>query len=216
MGTNHMFPLFCDETKSSIVAAEECCVKVAMNCHFQPMLEHTKTTYQCLFQYAHPPVDMRSLLVLRRIDSMWTDICPRIFILEVPDAISNSSCGVCEEHAGEKSKITLQWGPLTKRHFIRVSFGRGPLASLKAVESSSRSTRNTAERRHVLHLRSSARQSQYFCVIHYSDLQMQWLNCPLCFSFCCSNIHVRPCFPKALLKAIKRFSVQNSVGNLSR
>lgn len=49
MGTNHMFPLFCDETKSSIVAAEECCVKVAMNCHFQPMLEHTKTTYQCLF-----------------------------------------------------------------------------------------------------------------------------------------------------------------------
>jgi hypothetical protein len=54
---------------------------------------------------------------------MWTDICPRIFILEVPDAISNSSCGVCEEHEGEKSKITLQWGPLTKRHFIRISFG---------------------------------------------------------------------------------------------
>jgi hypothetical protein len=49
MGMNRMFPLFCIETKCSLVAAEECCVKVAINCHFQPMLEHTTTTYQCLF-----------------------------------------------------------------------------------------------------------------------------------------------------------------------
>lgn len=204
MGMNRMFPLFCIETKCSLVAAEECCVKVAMNCHFQPMLEHTTTTYQCLFQYAHPPIDMRSFLVSRRIDSMWTDICPRIFILEVPDAISNSSGGICEGHAGEKSKITLQWGPLTKRHFIRVSFGRGPLTQLKAVESSSRSTCNTAERRYALHLRSSARYA--------TSSIIPICSCgPLCFSFCCSNIHVRPCFPKAVLKVRKRFSVQNLI-----
>jgi len=159
---------------------------------------------------------MRSLLVSRRIDSMWTDICPPIFILEVPDATSNSSCGVCEEHAGEKSKITLQWGPLTKHHFIRVSFGRGPLASLKAVESSSRSTRNTAERRYVLHLRSSARYSQYFCnVIHYSDLQLWSLNCLLCFSLCCSNIHV--CSLRRCSKSENVFLLRiQSAGNLSR
>ena len=35
MGMNHMFALFCGETKSSLVAAEECFVKAAMNCHFQ-------------------------------------------------------------------------------------------------------------------------------------------------------------------------------------
>jgi len=49
MSMNHMFPLFCDETKSSLMAVEECCAKVAMNCHFQSVLEHTTTTYQCFF-----------------------------------------------------------------------------------------------------------------------------------------------------------------------
>jgi len=49
MGMNLMLTLFCGETKSSLVAAEECFVKVAMNCHFHPTLEHTTTTYQCFF-----------------------------------------------------------------------------------------------------------------------------------------------------------------------
>jgi len=50
MGMNHMFALFCGDTKSSLLAAEELFVKVAMNCHFQPVLEHTTTTtYQCFF-----------------------------------------------------------------------------------------------------------------------------------------------------------------------
>jgi hypothetical protein len=53
-------------------------------------------------------------------------------------------CGICEEHEGEKSKITLQWGPRTKRHFIRISFGSTTLAS-KSVESSSRRTRHTVQ-----------------------------------------------------------------------
>jgi len=43
---------------------------------------------------------------------MWTDICPRIFILEVPDNISNSSCSVCEEHEGENAMGSTDKTPL--------------------------------------------------------------------------------------------------------
>ena len=78
---------------------------------------------------------------------MRTDICPRELTLEVPDAISNYSCGVCEEQEGEKSKIssTLQWGPLTKRHSFRVSCGRSALLSPEALDSCSRSRRHRVE-----------------------------------------------------------------------
>lgn len=49
MGTNQMFVLFRVETKPSLVAAEECCVKGTIKSHFHPVLEHTTTTttYQC-------------------------------------------------------------------------------------------------------------------------------------------------------------------------
>jgi hypothetical protein len=46
---NHIFALFCGETNSSLVAAEKCFVKVAINCIFQSMLEYTTTNNQCFF-----------------------------------------------------------------------------------------------------------------------------------------------------------------------